>query len=827
MMLDTHLLQNLRWDAHGGCYATWQLAPLRRARTATESERVASSHHELFRAFIGRRFWLESLVVWGDPISTAERMIAGVDLAEHPAWAATVDAALDHMDGLTLGRRRHFLTVKLRTTSWLATATRTAANTLLEACGVQPLQPTRQEITAAMAEARAIEQRIPEEFNPTAATPADIIWLRRHAQTRVGEDLTTLTLPAELSSYCVESAGATGSVHLDPCGISELPAAERVGAALRRRWIRVSDDQGSSCVQAHLVLAKSPGVIRWPDSEFLGLIDDAGVPVDLCVTGVVRSGSAAQQRNQSAMKRLNGQLGEAAADPGEDDVASAHEDRFVNAAHVLTRYDRELAADSQLVEVEAVVIASVAGVDGESVDEQALAFTQAEVNRSFRWARVVGVEDNLFWARQPGPVVPAAEVRQYRQITHSRTVGSAAVVTSHELGDDTGIPFAVNHSSSLRAPVMIEPFGVGDTYKQMSPSMGVVGAQGSGKTLLAKTWAGHMVDRGALLLATDTSPEREWFRFATSLQVPMTGVDLSDPSTSCDPLRIFPPKQAGPIAQSFLITLLDLSATDVEGRVLAKMLRPDYLRTHDISSLGGLMAHLQAVDVAHAAALGDRMEVFADARDSSSLAAAVFDETLPPMDVDHNQVFIWGLYGTPLPTSEEMASPQLFRQLPVDKLFGRACFALFARFAQQMQLRDDSPSLQNLDEYHGFALCAEAHQVTMDMVRVGRHTRTAVSVQSQLPRDLLGLKDLLRVRVAFKPTDPEQAREMATFLGDSNPAPESHEALVQEILVHNAAGRGAGVMRDSHDRIGRIQTFMPFTEQRRRAASTSEPAVSR
>ena len=101
------------------------------------------------------------------------------------------------------------------------------------------------------------------------------------------------------------------------------------------------------------------------------------------------------------------------------------------------------------------------------------------------------------------------------------------------------------------------------------------------------------------------------------------------------------PRLAGPVVQSLLTTLLNVGATDVEGRTIAKVVKPGYLRDHTIDSMGTLHRHLaRGCELPLASEIADRIDVFSDPDTAGSLAAAIFDPNLPPIDLDARAVVI-------------------------------------------------------------------------------------------------------------------------------------------------------------------------------------------
>lgn len=844
---ERHLAGHLRFLEDGQVLASWRLSPLRRPSNEREAAQVARAHRELLRACAGHRIWIESLLIWSDPSEIANAMIAGVDLAANPNWAETTDAAIDVLEAEGLGRRRFMLSVKLNLSSLsrFKCSALAAANDSIERLSMTPIPPSEQLLAAAAAEARKIERAIPGSFAPRRMTSADVVWTRRHAWGRTGADLVDPMQAPELANELLEGANGLGRIHLNPNGIASSNLAEKGIAAVHNRWIGVSDDRGVTSYQAGMVISQIPRDLAWPTTEFLGRIDDAGVPVDLTITGQVRTSSEAIRKSTKAMKQLGDQTNQVTGDDGEGAAnQAAHQVRLGDASQIAMDYTADLTRDRTLVEIEPVILLSVAADSPDVADQMAKDYMDADATAEFGIARPIGQEEAMFWARQPGGV-PTAELNNYRQLSHSAGgLGQSALITSSDLGDETGIPLALNEGSSLRSLVLLEPFGLGSTYRKKSPSIATAGDQGGGKTHFAKTFAGHMVDRGARLIATDTSDEGEWVTFAKSLNTSLAVVDFTNPTCSIDPMRTLPTHLAGPVMQSFLSTLLDIDATGTLGRTLAKALKASYLAEHHIESAGQLIQHLGKItksrnaaglDVEAAHELADRVAVFADVDDASGIARVVFDPALPAMDIE-TQCNIWRMHGVQLPTTEELTNPKLFEQMSIEKRLGRATYALYAKHTHVVADADEHrPALQNVDEFHHMHSSPEALKAQSDYLRIGRHKDKFWHGQSQKPIDFGGLGGLVRTRVITRLSTEADAIDAAAFLGKTAPADPTKEKaedaderlqLAQEILAHNARGDGAAMMRDHKGQIGPVQLLLPFTQERRDAASTSHKETS-
>ncbi len=809
----------LRWTAKGSVMATWWLKnPLPIARNEAEAANNIEIERGLWEALAGHKYWLESMICWTNPQQIVDAM-----LAEHrdeiPGFASTVEDALEFLDEKWLGTRRFLLTVELSTGlhDGITRAGKAAASSILALGGLAPLAPSAAEYERALDTMTDLGRRIPAEYGIEPATPALMEWARRHHIRRTGEDLTSLFTDADRELMATpESSARLESAALDPSGISTLPKWQRARAPWTHKYVAVTDEDGNTNYQAHLVARTIPRQLSWPSFEFLRTINSTGVPVDYSIVGLGRTKNDAQLLNAEAMNKLNNQVDQVTgASLGK---SNNHLSRLRAAANVLSDYTEDFTADENLVEHEHVIIASIVADTPEDVESQVKKFLAGD--GPVTWTRPIGVEDAAFLARQPGgDLIP--ELFAFRQITHSATMASMASVTGSRLGHDSGFPLWEDQALEIRRAVFWEPFGEGDQFKQRAAAMATQGEQGSGKTYFAMTLAGLMKDSGARLVATDTTSEREWSIFADSLgdTRQVAKVDFGHPVTSVDPLRCLPLKEASEVTLPFLSTLLDLHSGSPALVAAREATSVKFLAEHHIDSIPSLLANLNKVTRAGADELHDLLDVWCD----QDKYPALFDLDLPPVDTSR-QCLIWGTHGVEMPTPEEITSEHLFKRMSDNKRMGRAIYSLFSWFSTNLCFRDpNEAALQNIDEFHHILASPEATQAQMKFLRLMRHVKAMTHYQTQLaefPSDMLGL---IGTRLVLR-VDPSTLDGAVTFLLGEQKNPELRAALKAKILKHNAPGRGAGVLRmhrGEEAQIGEVQTFPPFTEARRIAASTS------
>lgn len=828
----THFAGNLMWTRAGIVYGSWALTPLPAGKSDADLAFIAAAHAALYRALVGKEALIRGQLVWTDPVAVVARMVEGVDLYAHQAWAEECEATIDQLADLPAGTRRWSLAVPLTARDWKQrgrTIIRSATTDLCDQLQLPTAPPTSGEISYYRQAAAALESILPPGFALQPLTVAEQVWGLRQAQGRGAELLVdpydTPDLVKEL--WTLRGRAAVGEPVLDPAGLTDLdsPRSKSFSAPLNRRWLKVVTDTGAVAYQAGLVLADAPaGGMASPGGEFLGRIDDIGVPVDVGIQLAVRSRHEALRRNRRGFNQLADQVDQVES----SDAFASLSASLQESARLLVEYNQRLSVDVREVEVEPVVMLSVAGSSGEAADEMAKQFQQHPNNKDFAWARPVGAEADIFWAMQPGGRL-TSQLRDYRQIAPGEDFGAAAPLMTHQLGAATGPLLAINRTCPLLSLVHVDL--IGESERNFSPSIAFAAELGAGKSYGMKTLAGAEVDRGARAFALDGSRTREWATFAASLAGESAIADVEQPQVSLDPLRVLPIHRAGLVLQSFLTKLCDFSATGVEGRTLAKVLKPAYLDEHQIGSSHQLLRHL-ATDCAlpQAHDIADRIGVFADPDMAGSLADIVFGEELPPLNLQAEMIVI-GTHGVKLPTTAELNTPHRYQRLGIDKLFGQAFFLLATRYAYEVCFGDpDEPALFIVDETWRVTSSEEGTALVLEFLRDGRKVKAGVMLGSHDPSTDFGndtVADLIGYKVVLRHRSPGLAKRSIRWLGFDPDIRVDLVETVQELSPQNEKGvvpserAGEGVMVDARNRFGHIKILGPARPQRAEAVSST------
>lgn len=823
---------HLMWTRTGSVWAIWRLRPLAYGYRPTKDKNEARAFHQaLIRALPGESLLL-SVCAGMDPAAVVEKMIKGVDLHECPDWAAECEATLDTLDAIGIGQRVFWLAKPLTDTNSKAalfSSTAAAFDDLKDTLGLPRAGVSAKEVARRVEQARKIADGIPAVFHPEPATPAQMVWLNLHAQQR--GLFADMSLPEEAGDVADQllaprSGAALTEPLLDEGGQSDLDRKQLSSwNPLERRYLKVTQPHipgdPVSSYQALTVLADVPADgMLFPGSEFLGRIDECGLEVDWAMRLTVRASDQVAKHNRKALINLNEQFSQ------RDGEVSTGLNTLERAAADLAEYSKILDSDKLEVEAQATIVFATGAPDPKGALDQARALTDYFATGGYKLAQPLGYQEDLWWSMIPGAPANRA-VREFAQITTSRALSATVPFASTELGDSTGSLLGVNISSGRYGAVLHDIAGA--SLRDVSGSIGIAGALGSGKSVAMKTLCGGVVDRGGQVVVPDRTVMGEWAYWASEV-TDATIVDIAEPEVSLDPLRMYGPKVGGRIAQSFMTTLLRVPPTEPEGLTLSDVLDPAYLEAHQLAGMGAVLAHLQSPDckVEGARELARKMNVFA----RKDLGRVIFDDSKPPLQAKSPAIII-RTHTLELPNAEELFTPQLFREMSVEKIFGRAIYTLIAGIARQICFTDRTRlGVFAVDECHHLTNSPEGERAIKDFVRDGRKHLAAVILGSHDPEADFGsetLRGLIPTRIQMRQTDKTLAKKGLKWL-DMDPDDEALlEMLINDTSPSGPNGvpenrRGEAFIRDSNGNVGRIKILAPSMPARRKAVMTSPTA---
>lgn len=834
-----HLQGNLLWTHNGSVWAMWRMRGVAYGLRSKRDRKTVRDLHKVMMQQLRGEVLCFGLTTAEGPAGVVRRMIEGIDLNEAPEWAAEVEATWDVLEDVPMGSRAFWMAVPLSNpglkmiTEPLKAGVRQATRAADLGSGLPP----QEDIAFRMGQMREIEDFLPKAFHPRRATVSDYVWIAHHSQSRgLSIDFAVPGSRMGINERTDEETilhAQQGSVIPTPVideGAQSDETARTVHIAKTRPVLKVTQPgSDESSYQTLLALSGVPaGGVEFPGSEYLNRLDETGLEVDFVDRWKISSKENAARKNRSASKKVFEQ-----ADQREGDQAALGRTDLDRSMAEQRAYVAELDSTENEVEVEVTSIFAVSGSDVASSKANAKALAQWFKNVfEYKLHMPIGGQEELWDAMQPGSV-RSRLVRDYAQLTTSRNAASSVPMAMNALGDDIGMCFALNRSGGRNNIVILDLEGASTTL-EVSASIGIAGELGAGKSFCMKKIVGGVVDRGGSAFMIDHSDSAEWAIYLKSV-VGSEIVDFKEPERSIDPLRILGQEEGGEALQSFLAPLLSLDLRSTDGTALSELLDPEYLTEFGITSTPTLLEHMlsDACEVENAKAIGRKLRNFAQKK----FARAMFDDSLPPLDIKARAV-VAATRGVNLPTKDELQSPHLFKQMRLDKIFGRAVYALLAALGRQYCFADRSRlAIFGVDETHHVTGSPEGEAEIMTFIREGRKALASVLLGSHDPEADFGsdtLRGLIPTRIVMRHRDDNLARKSLKWLG-FNETDDTFEDFVKEltedtspvtVLENGEDGvdenrRGEGFMRDSRGRPGRIQVLPPARKIRHIAAKAS------
>lgn len=835
------MTQHLMWTRSGTVWATWRLNGLPKGLGNTETYQLSRlRHQDLFQSILGESLLL-GFTADLDPETVVNSMLAGVAVEQHPLWAQEALLTLDYLEERPLGRREFWLCVPLRfagVKQRSAQGWRSFETSARDTLSMPQRPPSLAEIEAALQAAGHIEEQIPVAFEPHRASVAEQVWIAVHAQSRglSVDQPAPVASGRSLGGVAERYGDAAGSGFVPPAvfpnpildegGQTELPSKLAKFDPLKRRFLKVQNPrEETTSYQVLMALAGSPkGGWEVPAVDWIGRIDELGVDADWAIRLNIVPAGTALHRNKRAEANLNDQM-----DQQEGTAAITGSGGALDLiASDLQAYHQELNRSDKEVEVQASMILAVGAPTPEEARDRA-EFLRRDFKRiDFIFDIPLGAQEALWWGMQPGTPT-TRQVREFTEIAPGAHFGALAPLLSTDLGDDKGILIAENITGGMGRPVLLDLEG--QILADSAASIGCVGEPGAGKSTFIKLVLGATHDRGGKILAIDRTEEREYALFAASLDPEHTVlVDLTEPEVSLDPLRLLGVREGSATVQTLLSALLGYSAQSDEGATIASVLDPDYAEQNELTSMRQVHAHLELLgkDDESARTIAKRMKLYA----GKQMGRVLFDDTMPSLDLSKRAIMFL-THGVALPTESELANKHLFDRVPLEKLFGRAMYAMITSLSRRICFASKTElTLFATDEAHHITNSPEGDQEMDLWYREGRRNKAPVLVASQDAVSLGSGRGFIKNRFQFRQTDEELARANLEWFhkaiaGD----PELVRMVTEELSPRDASGKvpddrkGEALYRDTRPRMGKVRVILPRRPDRRIAVlSTPEAA---
>ena len=826
---------NLRFTRSGTIWADYLIQGIPYGlRPPKEKALIRQLHQALFRSLGGEALLL-GLASVADPRQIVEQMMSGLDPAQVPDWAAECEATIDTLEALHPGRRIYWLSIPLEdATPWesvsaMVSAARRQAEEYL---ALPRTSPSETKVAELSTRARKVLEGVPDTFGLQPATPAQMVWLHQHMldrglyqdwalPTKDHDDITPLIAMSKAGT-------AMPAPFLDEGGQTD-DKKHRPTNPFARRYLKVADTgtiDPPASYQSLLVVTDTPeGAIPFPNGELIGRLDECGLDVDWAIRLRTKSSAEVMVQNKRALNALKEQIHQR-----ENELSFAASSLSVY-AEMQAEYTTIFEQDKLEIECQPTMIFAVAGPDPATAIAQARALTEWASQWGYRLTQPPGRQKTMWWAMMPG--VPSdAFIRDYAQITTSEHLAALVPFASVHVGDAKGSVFGLNigNGPMLDEGLPCGPTGVifwdpdGATDRNESGSIAMCGDLGSGKSFGMKKVVGDLIDRGGRVVIPDRTEEAEWGRWAQALTTAVI-VDVANPAYSLDPIRIWGTNKGSRLAQSFLTPLLNVAPTSNEGVVLSDVLNDDYLRAHRLGSIGAVAKHLaDGCELAGAQELAGKLNVFA----RRDMARVIFDPDLPSVTLSDRAIIIL-THSLDMPSQTELESAHLFNQMQLEKIFGRAIYALIAVLAKEVCFSNPGELAGFVvDEAHFVTSTQEGVRVLTDFVRDGRKHRAVAVIgshdaQEDFPSAVM--RGLIPNRVLLRHTDEVLAKRGLEWLGLDPADPDLVDLVTKGMSPRQGDQtppyrRGEGLFRDAAGRVGRIKILGPAIPARNNAART-------
>ncbi|NNH69496.1 hypothetical protein HLB23_06370 [Nocardia uniformis] len=814
---------NLQFTQSGLVTATYFIDPAGYGlRTPSDKYDVKLAHHGLITnlpsgsLLLGIQARLETLDV-------LRKMVEGVDLDRSEDYADEVVASYERIQAIMPQTRIHLLSFPVGS---IGTGLSTLTGLWRSTQAVDVSAISKEDLDSYDEKATSILSKIGSDFAPTPVPAALFQWLWEHylnrgalgdpaAPTRVGvlEDATAAVFG---SAALDEGAQADSRYRVRP---SFIPVIKVVQPEAPDRPSYQSMLTPRSFPYAGMTF---PG-----GSEFLDIINGmAGVSIDWGMRVSMKPAEEVLRNNELGLRRLGEQMEQ------RDTEVSFAQNTLMSKAQMLSEYNHHFEVSGGESEVSFTTVIAVGGPTREATLDAVNLLKRRYKRFQLEMTAPVGAQVDLWSMLIPGSPARRA-FEDFAHIVPSDMWSGFVPFTSSEIGDDSGPVIGVNLLSGQFQPIH---FGIMEAaLHDLSASFAVTGELGSGKSFFLKLMAVLVHDMGGQFLAIDRSQVGEWAHFASAIDHAVV-IDLTAPTVSLDPLRLFDSRVAGERALDSLLPMLDLSPTASAGAVVSNMLTEKGRAEHGIHSMLDLVhaTHRLRDDpgsgpeyadlAARLGAVADRLPV-------------LFDPMLKPLQLNAAATVVRS-HGLALPTAEELTTPHLYNRLPLTKRLGTALYELVGVAAREAFLTDNGRfGLLVGDEAHHFTQTQVGAAVTSDFSRDGRKHLAAIGLASHDPAtDFQGAAhNLIPNRFVFRQRDETLARNSLEWLGiDVDEAPYLVQILRESTSPPTGAGRtvpeerrGEMFMRDALNRIGRGKVLGPARPDRAAAINSTPTAAGR
>ncbi|WP_227983754.1 ATP-binding protein [Nocardia spumae] len=808
---------NLQFTHSGLVTATYFISPLGYGlRRSGDKYNVKSAHHALVNSLPAGSLLL-GIQARLNTLDVLSKMVEGVDLDECEDYALEVVASYERVQAILPQTRIFLLSIPVGNAgagiSGLSQMWRGGS------ASVDVSSISRETLDGYDEKANEILSRIGGDFDPIPVPAAIFQWLWEHylsrgaagdpvAPTRAGV-IDDATAAVFRSAALDEGAQADSNRRVRPSFVPVIKVVQ-------------PDYEFRPSYQAMLTPHAFPyGGMPFPGgSEFLSVLEGLDdVTVDWAMRVSTKPAETVLKSNELNLRRLGEQMDQ------RDQEISFAQNTLMSKAAMLAEYNHHFEVNSGESEVSFTTVIAVGSASHETTMDAVNTLKRRYKRFQVEMTAPLGAQVDLWSMMIPGSPQRRA-FDDFAHILPSDMWSGFVPFTTSQIGDDSGPVIGVNLLSGNFEPIH---FGIMEAaLHDLSASFAVTGELGSGKSYFLKLMAVLVHDMGGQFLAIDRSQVGEWEYFAASIDDAVV-IDLSNPTVSLDPLRLFAPRVAGERTLDSILPLLDLSPTSGAGAAMSGLLTPRGIAEHGIRSM------LDLHNVVCRLRDSGSGEEFADlaARLGTILdrVPVLFDPTLPALRLDAAATVVRS-HNLALPTAEELTTPHLYNRLPLTKRLGTALYELVGVAAREAYLSDNGRfGLLVGDEAHHFTQTHVGSAVTSDFSRDGRKHLAAIGLASHDPAtDFQGAAhNLIPNRFVFRQRDETLARNSLQWLGvDLEETPFLLQVLREETSPPSGPGRtvpeerrGEMFMRDALNRIGRGKVLGPARQDRAEAIGST------
>ena len=746
----------------------------------------------------------------------AERIIERMAATSSAStWADEIAAERVRLAEMSLTERRWWLWIDLGDVA-VPRGGRGALDRLRRLGGwTPPARASWIDTTAAGAATDAAVARAASAMPLRAATPEEVAALLE----RVPVGVCAPAAPETEADYAhLGPAPAAGLEMVGRPGRCEGASTWRKGDALwgepQPRIAVAETPDGDQTAHVTAMVAQLPEAWVMPGGgEVLWRLDALADPWDWVIDVTVVPHAVAQAKTTNQARQLAGQYEQYDGDP-----AGCPPDLHLAVAQVETQR-QALAGGGGDEYVVAVALCSSARLS-DYPDDGAGAVLAGRVQRLQGLTRVVGVTvaapagDQVaarrLWLPMRAARCPA--VRDYRQFLLADGLAGLGPCLQARLGDPQGALLGQRDEHGVITPVLFDPTlgprasTVGGSPR--SPSIGIAGRLGSGKSVFAKRLAWTVLSAGGTVVVVDRSELGEYVAVAEAIaqvapDLTVEVIDVTDPySGSLDPMRsALKPKMAADTAVRLL--------------AFAAGLAPRSAVTARVARAAAEMPGAALLDLVAAAAEGagdppawEPLVSLVEVLATDPIGGALFDPQRPPANLAADLVV---LHAPGLVLTSEPETPADVAATAV--VLGTMLVARALIFADSSQF-----AALLLDEAWALLPDGRARAVVIEALRDGRKHNAAVWLCTQSPTDFEVAPELSQLlgHVALFGVATEEAAVSAALLAGLDPN------LAAPALLELPTG--VMLWRDVLGRSGLVDVMMP-ADRRVAAALETSPAT--